>query len=103
MINIFLISYAYLEGGVTTKSNPYSFFEAIGLFNFKTHSSIAWLVLKVKIPFLLRKKRILVGGPEQIRTAVGAFAELCLTTRLQDQLRITKVAILGNFTSFLSL
>ena len=24
------------------------------------------------------------GGPERIRTAVGAFAELCLATRPQD-------------------
>ncbi len=27
---------------------------------------------------------LLAGGPEQIRTAVEAFAELCLTTRPQD-------------------
>ena len=25
-----------------------------------------------------------IGGPERIRTAVEAFAELCLTTRPQD-------------------
>ena len=27
-----------------------------------------------------------LGGPERIRTAVEAFAELCLATRPQDQL-----------------
>ncbi len=26
----------------------------------------------------------IVGGPDQIRTGVEAFAELCLATRLQD-------------------
>ena len=26
----------------------------------------------------------LFGGPDQIRTGVGAFAELCLATRPQD-------------------
>ncbi len=33
------------------------------------------------------KKRVLsTGGPERIRTAVEAFAELCLATRPQDLL-----------------
>ena len=27
----------------------------------------------------------IVGGPDQIRTGVEAFAELCLATRLQDR------------------
>jgi hypothetical protein len=30
-------------------------------------------------------KRFFCGGPDQIRTGVEAFAELCLATRLQDQ------------------
>ena len=30
------------------------------------------------------KGQPLFGGPEQIRTAVEAFAELCLATRPQD-------------------
>ena len=29
-------------------------------------------------------ERVVEGGSEQIRTAVEAFAELCLTTRPQD-------------------
>lgn len=36
-----------------------------------------------------RKSRVLhldQGGPERIRTAVEAFAELCLATRPQDPL-----------------
>jgi hypothetical protein len=32
---------------------------------------------------------ILNGGPERIRTAVGAFAELCLATRPQDHYLLT--------------
>jgi hypothetical protein len=32
------------------------------------------------------------GGPERIRTAVGAFAELCLATRPQDQFEFAKIA-----------
>lgn len=30
------------------------------------------------------KAKEVKGGPERIRTAVGAFAELCLATRPQD-------------------
>lgn len=36
-------------------------------------------------------------GPERIRTAVGAFAELCLTTRPQDLLSFFRVAKIGYF------
>jgi hypothetical protein len=32
-------------------------------------------------------------GPDQIRTGVGAFAELCLATRPQDPLVCTKILI----------
>ena len=32
----------------------------------------------------------LLGGPERIRTAVEAFAELCLATRPQDPFRMRK-------------
>lgn len=43
---------------------------------------------RLGINFKIKKDRIdgsfFSGGPERIRTAVGAFAELCLTTRPQD-------------------
>lgn len=36
---------------------------------------------------------ILTGGPERIRTAVEAFAELCLATRPQDHFLSKPVSI----------
>ena len=42
---------------------------------------------------------ILLRGPERIRTAVRAFAELCLTTRPQDLL-LVDVSMFGLFEIF---
>ncbi len=49
----------------------------------------------IKAGFLL-----LFGGPERIRTAVRAFAELCLATRPQDQLPLRGCKCTVTFATF---
>ena len=62
-----------------------------------TNASVAMMPMSCE--YFIKKKGLLsnpFGGPDQIRTGVEAFAELCLATRPQDQIGCENKAIALN-------